>query len=180
MSITLSTPSLNLLTDKQVRRQIYNRAYYELHRERLKARQRERNVASREAKKAYNRAYYEANKAQLIRAERRRYAASTEERRAAARRWRAEHPELIRVQTQIARARKAAAPGRSTAAQLEERWNYYAAKCWMCGDVAASWDHVVPLSRGGSNWASNLRPACLSCNSRKNNKLVRECPWLSR
>ncbi len=29
---------------------------------------------------------------------------------------------------------------------------------------------VKPLAKGGSHWASNLRPACRSCNSRKGDR----------
>lgn len=33
-------------------------------------------------------------------------------------------------------------------------------------------DHVVPLSRGGSNALDNLVPCCTSCNSSKGARLV--------
>jgi len=36
--------------------------------------------------------------------------------------------------------------------------------------AAAYREHRKPLSKGGSQWAANLVPACLSCNSKKNNK----------
>lgn len=55
--------------------------------------------------------------------------------------------------------------------------------CWYCGvgiDRAASKydpckatiDHVVPLSKGGTNDSSNLVPSCRSCNIRKRTRSV--------
>ena len=37
-----------------------------------------------------------------------------------------------------------------------------------------SFDHVVPLVRGGSHTEDNLRPAHLNCNRRKNRRLMEE------
>ena len=34
-------------------------------------------------------------------------------------------------------------------------------------------DHVIPISKGGLHMMSNLAIACLSCNSSKNNRLIR-------
>lgn len=53
--------------------------------------------------------------------------------------------------------------------------------CGYCGssldaDDVSSWqiDHVVPLSRGGSDSTENLVAACRSCNLRKGSKTVEE------
>jgi 5-methylcytosine-specific restriction endonuclease McrA len=68
------------------------------------------------------------------------------------------------------RALNETASGFATPEQVEARWEYYRGKCWMCRKPATDMDHVKPLSRGGSNWPSNLRPACQSCNSRKGSR----------
>lgn len=47
----------------------------------------------------------------------------------------------------------------------------YGRKCLRCevkeSDVPLTKDHVVPLSEGGTNYASNLQPLCRQCNSWK-------------
>ena len=50
---------------------------------------------------------------------------------------------------------------------LAQKWEYYGGKCWMCGEDACEWDHVKPLSKGGSHILANLRPACRRCNASK-------------
>jgi 5-methylcytosine-specific restriction endonuclease McrA len=35
-------------------------------------------------------------------------------------------------------------------------------------------DHKTPLSRGGSNWPSNIVCACAECNMKKNAKTAEE------
>ncbi|WP_144121135.1 HNH endonuclease [Catellatospora sichuanensis] len=43
--------------------------------------------------------------------------------------------------------------------------------CWLCNRYGSDTaDHIIPLSRGGSNKLSNLRPAHKSCNSRRGNR----------
>ena len=56
-----------------------------------------------------------------------------------------------------------------TKAQLAARWSMFPG-CWMCGGPKETADHVKPLSAGGAHMLSNLRPACVSCNSRKRSR----------
>jgi 5-methylcytosine-specific restriction endonuclease McrA len=70
-------------------------------------------------------------------------------------------------------AREDAAAGDCTAEQAQGRWDYYRGLCWMCGESAHHFDHVKPLSRGGSKWPSNLRPVCWPCNRKK----AARWPW---
>lgn len=55
-----------------------------------------------------------------------------------------------------------------TAEQLQQRLSMYGGRCWICGGPGSDADHVKPLSKGGPHILANLRPACRSCNSRKN------------
>jgi hypothetical protein len=54
----------------------------------------------------------------------------------------------------------------------------FGGKCAYCGKPADSWDHITPVSKGGTSRHSNILPACRSCNSSKNNDPVEE--WLDR
>jgi 5-methylcytosine-specific restriction endonuclease McrA len=45
---------------------------------------------------------------------------------------------------------------------------WYGWRCAYCERVmATTWDHVVPIARGGKHEASNIVPACLRCNMTK-------------
>lgn len=53
---------------------------------------------------------------------------------------------------------------------VEARMSYFGYRCWMCGGVGDSVDHVKPLNKGGPHMLSNLRPACKPCNSGKRDR----------
>lgn len=50
----------------------------------------------------------------------------------------------------------------------------YGDACYLCGGPADTIDHVIPLSRGGTNDIDNLRPACYDCNVSKGSQLIEE------
>lgn len=58
---------------------------------------------------------------------------------------------------------------------LRAVWRLSNPPCWICGQLGADTvDHVVPLSRGGTNSLDNLRPAHRKCNSARGVRDVSE------
>lgn len=50
--------------------------------------------------------------------------------------------------------------------------------CLECGATAKlTLDHIWPAVCGGTDWASNLRTLCQSCNSRRQGAWTREHGW---
>jgi 5-methylcytosine-specific restriction endonuclease McrA len=45
-------------------------------------------------------------------------------------------------------------------------------RCAYCPAPATTWDHLVPVSKGGRTIPGNIAPACGSCNSRKGTRDV--------
>ncbi|HEY5865103.1 MAG TPA: HNH endonuclease [Candidatus Tectomicrobia bacterium] len=82
----------------------------------------------------------------------------------------ARHPEVRHINQTRRRARLlGAAVNDLTAAQWEEIKVAYDHRCVYCGRKMQrlTQDHITPLSKGGMHTASNIVPACRSCNSRK-------------
>ncbi len=90
----------------------------------------------------------------------------------------AEHRERIKVYKHNLRARKRAAEGTYTAQDVQNMLKGQKGKCAnpKCGKRLVKYevDHIVPLSRGGSNRPYNLQLLCCSCNRHKSNKLPHE------
>lgn len=83
-----------------------------------------------------------------------------------------------RRDSHIRRARYLAAPGRFTEQDIQLKLRSQKSKCYYCQKPLREYhiDHVVPLSRGGSNWPDNLVVACPTCNMSKHDKLLHEWP----
>lgn len=53
-----------------------------------------------------------------------------------------------------------------------EVWRRDEGKCTECGSkINLEYDHIIPLSKGGSNTARNIQLLCESCNRKKSNKI---------
>lgn len=83
----------------------------------------------------------------------------------------------------IRRAKKRGSEVRSSHEKLEQKLDYYDHKCRYCkcplDKSNVSFDHAIPLSRGGTSWTSNYMPCCRRCNSSKKDKTIWEyLDWL--
>jgi 5-methylcytosine-specific restriction endonuclease McrA len=107
---------------------------------------------------AYKRAYYEQNREQVI---------------ARSKEWAEDNLQKVRAaktnNLRKRRAAKNASHGSFTAREFEELCERYGNRCLSCGvtGVVLEADHVVPLTRGGSDDITNIQPLCGSCNRSK-------------
>jgi 5-methylcytosine-specific restriction endonuclease McrA len=149
------------------------------------ARQKAHPERNRQSTARYRAANAELVRARRIPAERARYAANPEPLREARRRWRREQPERYKaVQKRYYLSNRDAiqAANHRRRVQIRTSGSYTAAdwqaikttqqyRCLMCGrvepDIRLTVDHIVPVSAGGSNEASNIQGLCKPCNSRK-------------
>lgn len=174
---------------------MYQRRFCERHREIVAARR--AAAAKTESQRARVHAYYVNHKDKLRENGRRseeKRAASGKRRtfnrvkmREAGRRYRERHLEIVRQrdreykrrnpETRIRRrARLLGAEGSFSNSEWLGVCERQAHKCAGCGECKPlARDHVIPLSRGGTNYISNIQGLCKSCNSRKGARLMWPC-----
>lgn len=164
----------------------YHKWKWRLDPEASRAKDRVKYAKSVERYQAKNRRFREANpertkelwaewyarpeNAELSRARsRQRRADKPEEVAASFKRWAARNPECIAAVAQRRRARKREAAGSFTKQEWQDRCREYGNQCPRCKGtyLKLTIDHIVPLSKGGTNYIWNLQPLCGSCNSSK-------------
>jgi 5-methylcytosine-specific restriction endonuclease McrA len=85
--------------------------------------------------------------------------------------WRAANPEAYRAIVRAGRARRRGADGHHTAADVTAIAAKQRGRCICCNKRRKlEVDHIVPLSKGGSNWPHNLQLLCRPCNASKSAK----------
>lgn len=129
----------------------YMKGWRETHRDSIRETNSAQYEKNKEARKAKQREYYRANVQEHLARNRNR------------------------------KAQKRDAAGSHTAADILDIYKTQKGKCRWCGvEVGSDFhvDHVVPLSRGGSDSPENLAVACPDCNRHKHNAMPDE--WVSR
>ena len=133
------------------------KAYRETHRDEINAIARERRTANIEHYRAIGRASLARHR---------------EKRNAASRAYAKARPAWRAAKVRARRARKYQAEGSHTEAEWEALKAQYDYTCLRCGkcepEITLTRDHVIPITKGGSDWITNIQPLCHSCNSAKN------------
>lgn len=85
--------------------------------------------------------------------------------------WKARNPERAKAIGERYRSLKAQAEGDFTYDEWLLLCSLYDYACLRCRiNLPLTIDHVIPLSKGGDNWITNIQPLCKRCNSAKNSR----------
>lgn len=169
-------------THKDYYRQ-YHKEHRRTHRERYRQRARAQYYAHREQKLEWGRSYRETHREQMRQLRQSYHETHLEYERQRCKEWRKSNPlknaELSRRYT--ATKRSTSVDGVNYRFILERDGMH----CYICEkDIlphhTMHFDHVVPLSRGGTHTEENVRPTHAQCNLRKHDKLLSEMDAFDR
>lgn len=102
------------------------------------------------------------------------YRANPEKVRERVKNWQQTNPERVRESHQISTAKNRAIRLQAEGSYTTQEWitlrERYGNRCLCCGRHQSELkrvleqDHIVPVTKGGSNWISNIQPLCRTCN----------------
>jgi 5-methylcytosine-specific restriction endonuclease McrA len=149
----------NWRKENQEKYKANNKEYYQKKKETIKDRAKKWYVENKERIRLIT-AEYRKNNAEVIKERKAKYSKNNRDKRNA--------------MEQKRRAIKKGNGGKYTHSEFIELCNKFGNKCLMCNrsDVRLTVDHVIPLSKGGLNVIENIQPLCLSCNSKKHDKII--------
>lgn len=149
--------------------------------ERNRQRAREWFYANRERAKEKRKMQYQREREKAIKAAHEWQQAHPDKVKASKLRNYAKHTEDRKRDSAIRQARKRGAEGSFTKEDMQRQYDKQNGLCAYCSIPLSGIydiDHVIPISRGGSNWPTNLVCACRYCNRSKGDKILSE--WLQK
>lgn len=121
----------------------------------------------------YAKEYYTANREQVL--ERQQTETNRQIRTAQRNAWRKNNIERAKVNERVTRSKRRAAIRQAEGQFTREEWilllEQYNYRCLACGSAENLVpDHVIPISKHGSNTIDNIQPLCATCNKSKGTK----------
>lgn len=145
----------------KIERSLYDKKRYAIMGEKIRERRRQ---------------YYKDNRSIEIVKNRKNYLKNKERYYEKFKIWLSVNTERTKALKRAYRVRKYSAEGSHTTQQwieLVEKYNYCCLKCKKQFPIEKlTQDHVVPLSKGGSNYIENIQPLCRSCNTGKLDRII--------
>ena len=87
--------------------------------------------------------------------------------------WQRNNRDKIKAYNAKRKALKFNAPGHFTGLEWKLLKEKYGNICLCCRKKKKlTIDHIIPLSKGGTNYINNIQPLCKSCNSSKGTKTI--------
>ena len=121
----------------------------------------------------YSKNWYRTNRNMALEREKRRYRSDSTRIKNRVKTWRSNNK--VRI-GQYEHRRRAAKMNNGVFVILQkELTRLKMSNCAQCGSKQnVTFDHIIPISRGGRHSVGNLQPLCLSCNASKQDKLMIE------
>lgn len=133
----------------------------------------EYNNAHKEENRARGHSWAERNRERVHEIDHKWYAAHKEQKIEYERRYRKANPEKVSVRKARRYARERSSEGSYTAQEWYALCAKYDNKCLRCGEKKKlTPDHVIPVSKGGTSYISNIQPLCFNCNAWKKDKTI--------
>ena len=153
----------------------YDRQHYQEHKGEKVGYYRQHYQEHKDGQVEYNRQYYQKCKARIVEHNRQYQREHKAKRAEHDLQYQREHPEVLAAASARRRVRMANFDGNFTSKEFRALCVTFENRCVYCGqELPLGPDHLVPLSRGGSNSIDNIVPCCRYCNSAKHTKTYEE------
>lgn len=121
----------------------------------------------------YFKGHYAANAQRMLRVQRDYYQANRAQGIARARVWQERNPERVSQYKRKNKHMRRAAVGVFQQSDVQALLRIQRGECAGCHSRLDNFhlDHIIPLSRGGTNWCGNLQLLCPHCNLTKSDLL---------